>query len=68
MFVVQKQIVLGQNIFNGNMTAQWNGKLRNVQVFDRAFTDVGLSSIFIPKCEDLIVHRSGRDYCRVKTD
>src|ERR1700722_18233999 len=27
----QKRIILGENMFNGVMTAQWNGKLRNAK-------------------------------------
>jgi len=39
----QKHIVLGRTKFNGNATAQWNGKLRNAKVFDRALTDAEIS-------------------------
>ena len=41
---------------NGSMTAQWNGKLRNVKVFDRALTDViTLQFLFTSKAKLFVV-------------
>lgn len=38
-----KSIVLGRTKYNGNASAQWNGKLRNAKVFDRALKDVEIA-------------------------
>jgi len=47
IFIVQKRVVIGRTKFNGNFTAQWNGKIKNVKVFDRALTDVCFLSGFV---------------------
>ena len=55
----QKQIILGQNTYNGIMNAQWNGKLRNAKVFDRALTYVRLFRIPFIKMKTETAHCAG---------
>jgi len=34
-----KRVAIGRTKFNDKFTAQWNGKIRDVKIFDRVFTD-----------------------------
>ena len=55
------------NIYDGNMTAQWSGKMRNVQDFDHAFTDVSSRPSLNRNAKIYIsVRFSGRDHCTVE--
>ena len=57
------------NIYDGNMTAQWSGKMRNVQDFDHAFTDVSSRPYLFRNAKTKITVRlSGRDRYRVSMD
>jgi hypothetical protein len=64
----QKQIVLGQNMYNGIMTAQWNGKLRNTKVFDYALTYVRLFRILFMKVKTETTYCAGQDQLGVEVD
>ena len=49
------------------MTAQWNGRLRNARVFNRALTDVSPVQIYFER-EGLTVRCAGGDHRGVQVD